>query len=260
MKEKFSVKINIETSNITSLNIMKWLEKAPFFEVVSFQADDIKKYKKPTDWQIVNLDQVLMDIRKVKYPIFFTLKDGYDNSLLIGMRENFSFLLFSIYVLQGSDLQDWIEYTQSFFEIGNIGVVACFYPEDDLFWQRNVDPGQYKLYGKSLDGLTLRPFNKVSSLIDVSSLPGYPNEFDNLWFGSTWKMIYGEKYFQFLSREKLLSYPNAYAVEQLKNQAISITLFEDYKHYCTDEARYIQREFRNYMEIDQIVDALKKTR
>ncbi|WP_411343397.1 hypothetical protein ACE3MZ_17415 [Paenibacillus sp. WLX1005] len=148
---------------------------------------------------------------------------------MLGMHESYSFLLFTVYDLQGADLQHWIDYAKSFFEIDNIGVVAYFYPEDDLFWQRNVDPGQYKLYGKSLDGVTLRPFNKVSSLIDVSSLPGYPNEFDNLWFGSTWKMIYGEKYFQFLSREKLISYPNAYAVEQLKNQAICITLFENYK-------------------------------
>ncbi|WP_411343398.1 hypothetical protein ACE3MZ_17420 [Paenibacillus sp. WLX1005] len=64
MREEFSLKINIETMNVTPLNINQWLSKAPFFDVISFQADDIKKYREPANWRIVNLNEVFANIKK----------------------------------------------------------------------------------------------------------------------------------------------------------------------------------------------------
>ncbi len=259
MKEKkseFSLKINIETSYINPSNILKWIHLAPSFHIKRFQCDDIKKLKLGVNWSEVDLDSVFMHLKSVQFPIFLEFKDQYENSLLIGIHEKYSFLLFDVYHLE-NPMDHWIGYAKSFFEDENIGIVAYFYPKNDLFWQTNVDPGQYELYGKPLVGVKLRPINKVRNLIDRRSLPGFPNEYRNLWFGSTWKMIYGQKYFQFISKEQLCSYSDAYEIKKLNANAIEITLFEDLEEYETIESRTIQKNFREFMRIDQIVEHLE---
>ncbi|MFD1988814.1 hypothetical protein ACFSGI_02355 [Paenibacillus nicotianae] len=246
--EELSFRINISTVNINYQNVMRWLKNAPFFEVAFFQADDIKKFQEPVAWKSNYLNEFFEKLHSFKYPIFSKFKDSSGNSVLLGIGKKNSFLLFHIYNLQAS-LQQWVEYIKYFFENENIGIVACIYPKDDLFWQRNTDPKQYELMGKSLENIKLIPFNKVKSFIDTISLPGYPEYVDDLWFGSTWKMIYGEEYFQFIAKDKLLSYSNAYQIEKLKNNAISITLFPNYEDYSTDEARRLQQDFKDYIKM-----------
>lgn len=67
------------------------------------------------NWSDVDLDSVFMHLKSLQFPIFLEFKDQYENSLLIGMNEKYSFLLFDVYHLE-NPMDHWIEYAKSFFE------------------------------------------------------------------------------------------------------------------------------------------------
>ncbi len=70
-------------------------------------------------------------------------------------------------------------------------------------------------------------------------------------------MIYGQKYYQFISQEQVYSYSDAYEIKKLGANAIEITLFEDIEEYETIESRTTQKNFRDFMRIDEIVEYLE---
>ncbi len=96
------------------------------FQIERFQCDDIKKLKLGVTWNEVELDKVFAHLKSVRFPIFFELKDQYENSLLVGMHEKYSFLLFDVYHLENPMVSLELIMRNLFLEDENIGIVACF--------------------------------------------------------------------------------------------------------------------------------------
>lgn len=159
-----------------------------------------------------------------------------------------------------SSINDWIEFTDSIFQKDQIGITACFYPENDYFWQQNVDPEQYKLHNRSLEGIEVIQISKHFWSIDRASMPGSSNYFNEIWFGSTWMMWYGQEYFKYIPKDRFMSFPKAFEIKELNEKAIRIQLFESWKDYENTDSRQIQQAFREFLGIDQIVEALEESK
>lgn len=66
------------------------------------------------------------------------------------------------------------------------GIIAHACSAEDDFWQNNMDPKLYSVYGKSLVGVTLKdsPRFKGKEIIDVERNPGHSHIICEMWFGS----------------------------------------------------------------------------
>ncbi|WCT56192.1 hypothetical protein PQ456_01295 [Paenibacillus kyungheensis] len=251
-----SIRIVIKNEFVFEESILKWLEEAPSFEVSSFLIED-RKFVNPIAWDKDLFHTFFIKEWSKKPPVFIKFMDNNQNKIMFGKGKNNSSIIIDV-VDPNASVTAWIEYTKTFFENDNKAIVACIYPKGDYFWQMNLDPDRYESAGKSLENLELKPFSQTMSTIDPKSLPGYANYIDDIWFGSTWIMIFGQKYFEFISQSRLQSYPNAFAIEVLENETIFVKLFENLEDYDTLEARKIQFDFRNYIDRDELVKRLRK--
>ncbi|MEK5030155.1 hypothetical protein MKY96_01790 [Paenibacillus sp. FSL R7-0302] len=235
-------------------NVIDWIKRAPGFNPVKFKSDVVTKGEalnyNEKDFSVC----FTKELRK-KAPVFITVIDSNGNQIMINKGRDAASLIIGLNTSNEIKLEEWVAYAVTFFE-ENIGIVACIYPEDDYFWQQNVDLGQYEKYGKSTDDLKLKEMDSVTVAIDPTSLPGHSSYVKDIWFGSTWMMWFGPDYFQFIPYERLLEFDQAFNIRTLSNKTVVIQLYGDYKDVLNKESRQMQWAFRNYFEINELISIL----
>ncbi|OMF88535.1 hypothetical protein [Paenibacillus sp. FSL R7-0337] len=235
-------------------NVLDWIKRAPRFIPVKFKSVVVTK------GEALNYNEkdfsgcFTKEIRK-KAPVFITVLDSNGNQIMINKGRDAASLIIGLNTSSGMKLEEWVAYADTFFE-ENIGIVACIYPEDDYFWQQNVDLGQYEKYGKSTDELKLKKMDSVTVAIDPTSLPGRSSYVKDIWFGSTWMMWFGPDYFQFIPYERLLEFDQAFNIRTLSNKTVVIQLYGNSKEVQSKESRQKQWAFRNYFEINELTSIL----
>lgn len=81
--------------------------------------------------------------------------------------------------------------------------------------------------------------------------PGYIYDHYGIYFGSSWKMYYGKYFYDFISKEKLLSFKEAYQNYE-ENNIVKTTLFENPFEASTTENMLIQKQYKKYMKFRKL--------
>lgn len=95
-------------------------------------------------------------------------------------------------------------------------------------------------------------------LIETSKNPGRMNLVNQMWFGVTWRMYFGKRFFEMIPKERIISFPNLYKVKELGNQVIFIELFEKPEDSTLEENIEIIRRFREWIKLDELIGKLNK--
>lgn len=249
------LRIIFENKYLSLENVLTWINKAPGFVPDKFKSDVVTKGI-AIDYNEEEFSICFIKEMSKNAFVFITCLDLNGNKFMFNKGRKASSLIIDLNILSKLELQDWIAFTNEFFEKGH-GIVACIYPEDDYFWQQNTDLGQYEKYGRTVNDLKIIKVDSVTTMVDPSSLPGYASYVNDIWFGSTWMMWFGPGYFQFVPQERLLEFDEAYKIETLSNKTVVIQLYEDYREVRKNESRAVQWSFKNYFKIDELVSILQ---
>jgi len=250
------LRIIFESKYLSLENVLNWIRNAPGFKIEHFISDLVTKGN-VLDYNEKDFSNCFTKEMSKKAPVFITLLDLNGNKIMLNKGRDAASLIINLSNITRVELQDWIAYTDGFFE-DNIGIVACIYPEDDYFWQQNTDLWQYEKYGRPVDELKLQNIDSAIVMIDPTSLPGNSLYVNDIWFGSTWMMWFGPDYFQFIPQERLLEFDQAYKVKILSNNTVVFQLFEEFEEVQKKESRNIQWAFRNYFRINELVSTLRQ--
>ena len=130
----------------------------------------------------------------------------------------------------------------------------------DLFLQNNEDISEYELAGKSLKNARIKKSDifEDEDIIDIEYNPGHYHIIMGMYFGSFWKMWFGEEYFQYVPKELLKSFKDCYENKQLSENSFRITLYEDPWDFDKEENRERQWSFRKHTGIDEVAERLEE--
>lgn len=255
---KATIRIYFNNADFKINNFLKWLKRADFFKPVYCETDRGNQYKEILFTEN-NFEKIIFnEEKKSKKNFSITLHNERKDTISFYKQKDTSFIVIYIKDIHENSIIDWLHFTDSIFQKDRIGITACFYPENDYFWQQNVDPEQYKLHNRSLEGIKVIQISKHFCSIDRTNMPGHSRYFKEIWFGSTWMMWYGKDYFKYIPKDRFISFPKAFEIKEFDGEAIRIQLFENWKDYENSDSRQIQQEFRDFLGIKDVVEALEE--
>ncbi|MFS0556072.1 hypothetical protein [Brevibacillus sp. 179-C9.3 HS] len=128
----------------------------------------------------------------------------------------------------------------------------------DNFWQNNTHLDQYEKYNKITGNIKIKPqvILKNKQIVDIVCLPGHSHLVNDLWFGSNWRMWFGQKYFQYIPKDILLNFKDGYESIELSNGGVRVTLYDNFWEYDKPENREIQWSFRRHVGMDEVAHQL----
>lgn len=137
-------------------------------------------------------------------------------------------------------------------------IVAYIYDDEFVFWQSAYNINTFKHFGKSYKKLpkTFDPFFE-EEIVDISKNPGRRMLVSEMWLLSTWIMFFGEYFFQFVPKQRLLSFPYAFEIKELPSGAVFIKLYDDVTKSDEKENLKIMQLFREWINLDQLEKQLE---
>jgi len=126
------------------------------------------------------------------------------------------------------------------------------YNREDHFLQNTDNPGFFRSRGIEVppDKLIKNRYNDLR--IDISKNPGRAILINKMWLMSAWQMWFGKQTWNLLDSQKVLSFPSALTLDQYPNY-IYIKLYENHFEANFDENREIQKAFRDWVNMEQII-------
>lgn len=121
---------------------------------------------------------------------------------------------------------------------------------DDVFWQSEANLSTYGLYGKPHDHLPKIKDEVFGGYkVDVLKNLGASYLFPGMWLQSAWRMWFSGKAFDFLPKQRLLSFRDSDQTKELSNGVVFIQLYSDPASYASPESRARQQSFRDWVGI-----------
>ncbi|WP_086312121.1 hypothetical protein A5821_003395 [Enterococcus sp. 7F3_DIV0205] len=133
------------------------------------------------------------------------------------------------------------------------GLYAYIRSLDDYLYN-NVETIEKRTFetDSEIAKLPKRYNNNKAVIVDCNHLAGYDVYFKGLCLTSCWKMYYSNLYYQVIPKPIFLEVQQVQAVEEIDNQVIKVTLFNDpFKWDLPVNLKY-QRLFRDQMGYDQL--------
>ncbi len=130
-------------------------------------------------------------------------------------------------------------------------VAYCRDEEDN--WQQNASsPTAYQVRGRSYAHLNVY-FDEewVEEKIDISHNPGRSTFVNGYELSSCWRMWFGPSFYELVSQERLLAFPQARRVEQTDSGHVFIELYADPFEADLPENREVQQAFRDWVEMEE---------
>lgn len=252
MEDVLIVKMVIPEDVVTLQNIKKWID-----ELVLFSPNKMRT--KLTERKF-NVKQLYRELEKLfsNEDVYFQLDFKDDTSsvtLTKGVIQLPSILcMFSKSVYDKISVNEIADKFNDFFQMYN-GIVGYAVSCEDQKWQNNTDIEAFIESNKSLEHVTYKPhfFHKDREMIDIESFPGH-NHFskEGIWFGSSWKMWFGKRYYSFIPKDRLLAFSDGFNNLEFNDGSISIVLYENIWEYDKPINRAIQWKFRKVVGIDEV--------
>lgn len=144
--------------------------------------------------------------------------------------------------------------------IGLLDQLACLsgfnagytHDADDIYWQSERSLSNYRLEGRSTDGLVLTKSSNGEVQVDISANPGRQHLVSGQWVQSAWRMWFGKKAISLLTDGGRLAFPNMKLCRELPCGALFFQLYDDLANYQTEEARFMQKAFRESTHMDAL--------
>ncbi|WP_028611696.1 hypothetical protein [Paenibacillus harenae] len=258
MEDGLFVKIVIPEEVVTLQNIKQWID-----ELVLFNPDKMRTKQTERKFKLIQLHRELEKIFS-NDDVYFQLDLKNDTSyftLTKGVLQLPSILcMYSKSVYEKISVNEIADKFTVFFQMYN-GIVGYAVSCEDQQWQNKTDIEAFIKSNKSLEHVTFKPhfILKDREMIDIESFPGH-NHFsrEGIWFGSTWSMWFGERYYSFIPKDKLLSFSDGYKNSELSDGSISIVLYENVWEYDKPSNRAIQWQFRKVVGIDEVAHKVTK--
>ena len=130
-------------------------------------------------------------------------------------------------------------------------VAYCFDEEDN--WFQNADtPTAYQVRGRSYAHLNVY-FDEewVEEKIDISHNPGRSTFVNGYELSSCWRMWFGPSFYELVSQDRLLAFPQARRVEQTDTGHVFIELYADPFEADLPENREVQQAFRDWVGMEE---------
>lgn len=123
---------------------------------------------------------------------------------------------------------------------------------DDVNWQSTREINYYEVEGRDHSHLPQIQTSSGRTVLDISGNPGRRTEFVGAWLIAAPRMWFGGKIFDYIPRNRLLSFPGANRIEELPSGVIYIELFEDLFAGALPENRAKQKAFRDWVWMDEL--------
>lgn len=88
--------------------------------------------------------------------------------------------------------------------------------------------------------------------IDISNNPGRSSLVNSTWVMPAFKMWFGPSFYKIISKDKILSFKEAFLVKELSEEVIFIQLFEKIEESGSPKNREIQKKIRDWLGFDQL--------
>ena len=139
-------------------------------------------------------------------------------------------------------------------------VCGYIHNAEDDFWQNNTNLQYAEQKGKSLTDFNVisTPQFPNDNIIDIESNPGHSHLTNGYWFGSSWRMYFGNQYLHYIPKAVVLSFKDCFENKELENGAVQITLYENEGDFDLPENRIRQWAFRKHTGIDESGSFLNK--
>lgn len=124
---------------------------------------------------------------------------------------------------------------------------------DDIFWQTEEQIAAYEEVNKPLpDDVEIVEHPIFGEAIDISKNPGRRTIFPGMLIQPSWKMWFGPRAFKYLPKRELLSFQNAYRVEE-RQGFVFVQLYKNLKDCAKTTSRARQLSFREHMKLDELI-------
>lgn len=133
------------------------------------------------------------------------------------------------------------------------GIYGYIRPLDEYLYN-NVEIIEKRTFEteQEISDLPKRFDNKQAVIVDCNQLAGYDIYFKGLCLTACWKMYYSSLYFQIIPKPIFLEVQQVQTVEEIANQIIKVTLFNNPFNWNLPVNQKYQRLFRDQMGYDQL--------
>ncbi len=135
-------------------------------------------------------------------------------------------------------------------------VAAYLYDEEYVYVQSTVYSNNMEGRDISMDSIKDTPY-RINEFrkkeYDIRYNPGRKDLISNVWLMAAWKMWFGTPFFELVSKERLLSFPDAIDIKELPNGQIYVKLFERMEESATNDNMDRQRNWRNWLNFDELI-------
>lgn len=88
---------------------------------------------------------------------------------------------------------------------------------------------------------------------DIKYNPGRISLMSYTWLMASWKMWFGEPFFDIIPREKIMSFKEAYCMKELRKGIVFVQLFEKVEESLSIENMLVQQNWRDWLMYDEIL-------
>lgn len=137
---------------------------------------------------------------------------------------------------------------------------AAYCCDEEDHWMQNADsPTAYQVRGRSYAHLDVY-FDEewVEEKIDISHNPGRSTFVHGYELSSCWRMWFGPSFFELVSAEHLLAFPQARRAERTDRGHVFIELYADPFEADLPEHRKAQQAFRDWIKLEELTEQLKQ--
>lgn len=120
-----------------------------------------------------------------------------------------------------------------------------------VVFESNIEGMGYPLDSIKNTPYKLDPYTK-KKIFDTSFNPGRNILIGGTWIVAAWKMWFGEKFYDIIPKQHILSFPNAFQIQELKEGLIYIQLFENIEESDTEKNMAIQKSWLEWINIDEL--------
>ncbi len=133
-------------------------------------------------------------------------------------------------------------------------IVGYNYHSDYVLWQTESIVDNYKVFNKPFHHLNLYWDEELQvNKVDVSNNPGRIEFAPGLVLLSCWRMYFGNEFFKYIPKNKILSFDGSHKIEEWDNGIIFVELYPDVFESESEENKERQRSFREWIGMDKLI-------
>ncbi|QEC44422.1 hypothetical protein [Pseudobacter ginsenosidimutans] len=239
----------LQPGSIQLIPLLETIQQAEDFKPFYIEIDGVDHViTKAVIEQLRNNDEESNKLLLEEGRIHFKDRSGYDNVTL----HQFKARQGDWQVLYWKTMQPWLmNNPMMHYFFAHPGFIAAFcYNSEDNQMQNTTHLFDFERAGMKPAKVRKNEYGDKQAVPDNN--PGKTFTISNTWLMSSWKMWFGNSFFNKVSKEKLLGFRVAELVSEQGNNIVHIQLYENPQEYHLVPNRKLQQAFREYIDIPSL--------